>query len=143
MLNYGGTLQWGAALSQAEAESEELLRPREADYGSAAALLVRRADFVQLVEFDPIFEPAHFEEVDLQLRLRKISVSVWFEPPAITVFDNLPQIDWAITSPSGERMCWRQLRQTTISAVTPPSSNLGNATRPQPQARQFSRMKLQ
>ena len=85
LLSHGGTLQWGAALSRAEAESEGLLRPREVDYGSAAALLVRRADFVRLGGFDPIFEPAYFEDVDLQLRLREIGVSVWFEPQAIVL----------------------------------------------------------
>jgi GT2 family glycosyltransferase len=85
LLSHGGTLQWGATLTRAEAESEGLLEPREVDYGSAAALLVKRADFEWLGGFDPIFEPAYFEDVDLQLRLREIGVTVWLEPQAIVL----------------------------------------------------------
>ena len=40
------------------------------DYCSAACLLVEKDTFIAYEGFDPIFEPAYFEDVDLCLRLR-------------------------------------------------------------------------
>ena len=40
------------------------------DYCSAACLLMRKGDYLSLGGFDPVFEPAYFEDVDLALRLR-------------------------------------------------------------------------
>ena len=85
LLSHGGTLQWGANLTLTEAERDGLLEPRQIDYGSGAALLVKRSDFEKVGGFDPIFEPAYFEDVDLQLRLREIGVEVWLEPRAIVL----------------------------------------------------------
>lgn len=45
---------------------------RVADYCSGACLLMRRAQFLALGGFDPIFEPAYFEDADLGLRLRSL-----------------------------------------------------------------------
>ncbi len=44
--------------------------PQIVDYCSAACLAIRRTDFLALGGFDPIFEPAYYEDVDLCLRLR-------------------------------------------------------------------------
>ncbi len=44
--------------------------PHIVDYCSAACLAIRRTDFLALGGFDPIFEPAYYEDVDLCLRLR-------------------------------------------------------------------------
>lgn len=44
--------------------------PQIVDYCSAACLAIRRTDFLSLGGFDPIFEPAYYEDVDLCLRLR-------------------------------------------------------------------------
>lgn len=48
------------------------------DYCSAACLLVRRRDFLRLGGFDPYFEPAYFEDVDLALRLRCAGLFSYF-----------------------------------------------------------------
>ncbi|MBG6106758.1 glycosyltransferase family 2 protein [Frigoribacterium sp. CG_9.8] len=85
LLSHGGTVQWGSGLTRAEAERDGLLAAREVDYGSAAALLVKRADFEWVGGFDPIFEPAYFEDVDLQLRLRERGIQIWLEPHAIVL----------------------------------------------------------
>ena len=53
---------------------------RRIDYGSAACLLLRRSEFLELGGFDPVFVPAYCEDVDLQLRLRKLGRDVVYEP---------------------------------------------------------------
>ena len=40
------------------------------DYCSAACLLMRKGDYLNLGGFDPVFEPAYFEDADLAIRLR-------------------------------------------------------------------------
>jgi GT2 family glycosyltransferase len=85
LLSHGGTIQWGDGFTRAEAERDGLLVAREVDYGSAAALLVKRAHFEAVGGFDPIFEPAYFEDVDLQLRLREQGIQIWLEPHAIVL----------------------------------------------------------
>ncbi len=44
------------------------------DYCSAACLLLRKRDFTALGGFDPVFEPAYFEDADLAVRLRSIGL---------------------------------------------------------------------
>jgi GT2 family glycosyltransferase len=48
------------------------------DYCSAACLLLRRDVFLSIGGFDPIFEPAYFEDVDLCLRLRSIGLFTYY-----------------------------------------------------------------
>jgi GT2 family glycosyltransferase len=85
VLRGGGTRQWGRGLSRQEAEAEGLLTARDIDYGSAAALLVRREAFEAVDGFDPRYEPAYYEDVDLQLRLRSAGWRVVLEPTAVVV----------------------------------------------------------
>lgn len=82
LLSHGGTLQFGKGLSYAEAGASGLLQGRPVDYGSAAALLVKKASFDAVGGYDAHFEPAYFEDVDLQLRLRERGIETWFEPAA-------------------------------------------------------------
>lgn len=82
ILSHGGTLQLGRGLRLEDPAAEPLLQPREVDYGSAAALMVGRELFERIGGFDPIFEPAYYEDVDLQLRVREQGGAVWFEPRA-------------------------------------------------------------
>lgn len=82
LLADAGTVQLGHGLSRGRAAAEGLLEGREIDYGSAAALLVRAAAFRDAAGFDPAFEPAYFEDVDLQLRLKSAGQSVWLQPRA-------------------------------------------------------------
>jgi GT2 family glycosyltransferase len=51
---------------------------RIVDYCSAACLLMRRRDFLGLGGFDPIFEPAYYEDVDLAIRLRSIGLFTYY-----------------------------------------------------------------
>lgn len=44
---------------------------RQVDYCSAAALCIRREDFMELGGFDLTWEPAYYEDVDLCLKLRQ------------------------------------------------------------------------
>jgi GT2 family glycosyltransferase len=48
------------------------------DYCSAACLLLKRQSFLNIGGFDPIFDPAYFEDVDLALRLRSIGLFTYF-----------------------------------------------------------------
>jgi GT2 family glycosyltransferase len=53
------------------------------DYCSAACLLVKKGDFIGLGGFDPIFEPAYFEDVDLAVRLRSVGLFSYYCGQAI------------------------------------------------------------
>lgn len=77
-----GTVQVGAGLSPEAATAAKLLTAREIDYGSGAALLLRRSAFDAVGGFDPRYEPAYFEDVDLCFRLRRAGWSVRLEPSA-------------------------------------------------------------
>ena len=48
------------------------------DYCSAACLLVKREVFLSLAGFDPLFDPAYFEDCDLCLRLRSIGLYTYY-----------------------------------------------------------------
>lgn len=50
------------------------------DYGSAACLVVRRAAFEQVGGFDPAYQPAYCEDVDLGLALRSAGYRTVVEP---------------------------------------------------------------
>jgi GT2 family glycosyltransferase len=51
---------------------------RITDYCSAACLLVRKKVFLDLGGFDPIFDPAYFEDADLAIRLRSIGLFTYY-----------------------------------------------------------------
>jgi GT2 family glycosyltransferase len=51
---------------------------RIVDYCSGACLLMRRKVFLDLGGFDPIFDPAYFEDVDLAIRLRSIGLFTYY-----------------------------------------------------------------
>lgn len=52
--------------------------PHIVDYCSAACLLLRRNVFLSIGGFDPLFEPAYFEDVDLCIRLRSIGLFTYY-----------------------------------------------------------------
>jgi len=81
----GGTVQLGKGLDVDSARAAGLLAPRIVDYGSGAALLIRADWFRRLGGFDPMYEPAYFEDADLALRVAEAGGAVWFEPAAKVV----------------------------------------------------------
>lgn len=82
VLSGAGTVQFAKGMTLREAKTARLLSPREIDYGSGAALLVRRDAFESIGGFDPLYEPAYYEDVDLCFRLRRAGYSVRFVPKA-------------------------------------------------------------
>jgi GT2 family glycosyltransferase len=48
------------------------------DYCSAACLLMRISDFLNSGGFDPLYDPAYFEDVDLAIRLRSVGLFVYY-----------------------------------------------------------------
>lgn len=63
----------------------ELARQRDVDFAGGAAALVRRSAFEQAGGFDPVFDPAYYEDVDLSLRLRALGWRVVYEPSAVAI----------------------------------------------------------
>lgn len=59
------------------------LFPRQVDYCSGVFLLTRRRTFEQLGGFDPVFEPAYYEESDYCFRLRDAGYQVVYEPHSV------------------------------------------------------------
>lgn len=57
--------------------------PREVDYGSAASLMVDAGAFRRAGGFDPAFQPAYYEDVDLCFRLRAAGGRIVYEPRSI------------------------------------------------------------
>lgn len=57
----------------------------EADYCSAASLMLRRADFDALGGYDETFAPAYYEDTDLAFRLRAAGGSVVVQPASKVV----------------------------------------------------------
>lgn len=82
LLNTAGTIQLGAGLTEDVAAAAGYLSRRRIDYGSGAALLVRRDAFLEVGGHDPKYEPAYFEDVDLAFRLRSRGYDVILEPEA-------------------------------------------------------------
>ena len=56
--------------------------PRLVDFASAAALLVRRSEFLAVGGFDPAYVQGYFEDVDLCLRLAQRGLATRYEPAA-------------------------------------------------------------
>jgi GT2 family glycosyltransferase len=48
------------------------------DYCSAACLLMKKTDFLNVGGFDPIFDPAYFEDADLAIRLRSVGLFSYY-----------------------------------------------------------------
>lgn len=64
----------------AEANDPTWSFSREVDYGSAACLLTRRADFEADGGFDAAFSPAYYEDADLCLRFAERGLRTVFAP---------------------------------------------------------------
>jgi GT2 family glycosyltransferase len=73
----GSTLAFGAG---ADPSDPAFRFRRSTDYGSAACMLVRRADFLAVGGFDPDYLPAYCEDVDLALSLRRRGLRTVYEP---------------------------------------------------------------
>ena len=82
VLSSAGTVQFGKGMPMDAAVSAGMLSRRPIDYGSGAALLIRRAAFEAVGGFDPIYEPAYYEDVDLCFRLKLAGWSTMLEPKA-------------------------------------------------------------
>lgn len=82
VLGHAGTTQFGRGMTLAEALDAGLLVDRSVDYGSGAALLIRRSAFVAVGGFDSRYEPAYYEDVDLCFRLRAAGHDVIIHPAA-------------------------------------------------------------
>ena len=57
--------------------------PREVDYCSGAALLIRRTTWAATGGFDLSFAPAYYEETDLAFAARDKGFTVWYQPAAV------------------------------------------------------------
>ena len=79
----GYSLQQGKAGTAPPSSFHET--PQPVDYCSAACLLMRRQHFLELGGFDPFYEPAYYEDVDLALRLRSIGLLTYYCGEAVVV----------------------------------------------------------
>jgi GT2 family glycosyltransferase len=73
----GSTLMYGFRADPADLEFRFR---RYTDYGSAACLALRRADFLACGGFDPAYVPAYCEDLDLQLKLGQRGLRTVYEP---------------------------------------------------------------
>jgi GT2 family glycosyltransferase len=73
----GWTMHYGAG---DDPEKPEYKQPRRVDYVTGACLAVRARAFHETGGFDPWFETAYFEDVDLCLRLAARGWNVMYEP---------------------------------------------------------------
>jgi GT2 family glycosyltransferase len=80
----GSTFSFGRG---GDPERGEYLHPREVDYGSGAALLVRRSSWTALGGLDERFAPACYDDADLGLALRARGERVLYEPRAVVVHE--------------------------------------------------------
>ena len=81
VLPNGWTFQQGKARAQPDRHFAHGIHI--VDYCSAACLLVERQIFKKYRGFDPIFQPAYFEDVDLCLRLRKDGLYTYYDSDVI------------------------------------------------------------
>lgn len=78
----------GSAWNYGRGEDKEdprFLYPRDVDYSSAAALLVKARAFWTVGGFDPLYAPASYEDTDLCFSLRKHGWRVVYQPQAVVV----------------------------------------------------------
>ena len=77
---------WTEAVGRgASAADPAYLFPRVVDYGSAACLVIRRRDFLNVGGFDPVYYPAYCEDVDLAFRLGEAGLRTIYEPRATVI----------------------------------------------------------
>lgn len=78
----------------ASGDDERYVSLRQVDYASAAALLVRRQDFLDVLGFDLCYEPAYYEDADLCMKLRARGQSVFYCPNSVvTHVENATSLD--------------------------------------------------
>jgi O-antigen biosynthesis protein len=55
---------------------------RECDYGSGACMLIRRSDFDAAGQFNSVYKPAYYEDVDLAMRVAQAGKKIRYQPHA-------------------------------------------------------------
>jgi GT2 family glycosyltransferase len=121
LLNEDGTIQEaGGAVGRdgstyplgrgANADDPTWSFAREVDYGSAACLLVRRAEFEAARGFDAVFAPAYYEDADLCLRLAERGLRTVFEPSS-----RVTHLGYASGSVERARLLVEQNRKTFVA----------------------------
>ncbi len=79
---------------QEDPADERFSSLRQVDYVSAAAMLIRRADFLAVLGFELCYEPAYYEDVDLCMKLRSRGLAVVYCPDSIvTHVENATSLD--------------------------------------------------
>ena len=68
---------WGRL---ADPTAPEFSFTRDVDYCSGAALLIRRALFIELGGFDECYAPAYYEDTDLAFTVRSLGLRVLYQP---------------------------------------------------------------
>jgi O-antigen biosynthesis protein len=61
----------GSGLSIEQADKNGYLTDADVDYVSGATLAIRKKDFLEVLGFEYIYEPAYYEDTDLCFKLRK------------------------------------------------------------------------
>ena len=94
----GALISWDGIANQLgkhnTANPEQYASLRQVDYVSAAALLMRRQDFLDVLGFDLCWEPAYFEDVDLCLKLRTLGKATYYCPTSVvTHIENATSLD--------------------------------------------------
>ena len=89
-LQEAGGIVWNDASASNYGRFDDANKPeynyvRDADYVSAAAILVPRAVWEQLGGFDESFAPAYYEDTDLAFRLRQSGLRVIYQPRSVVV----------------------------------------------------------
>ena len=83
----GSAWNWGRGEDPAD---PRFCYPREVDYGSAAALMIRRSLWQDIGGFDEAFAPAYYEDTDFCFAVRRAGQRVMYQPLAVvTHFEGL------------------------------------------------------
>jgi GT2 family glycosyltransferase len=104
----GGVVLWDYRFS---GPGNEFPKLSAVDHISAACLMVRRNDFMQLGGFDPVYDPAYHEDVDLCCKIRAAGKSVQLVPEAQTIHIRNATV---ATLPSSDPVFVAQERNTLI-----------------------------